>query len=78
MAKGYFFIYSKNGDRFGDDEPFQTFDDAFRAADMKWYHLTDSEKKAAQEFCVAFGDIIDDDGFQLLDSSYDVPFDFLD
>ena len=63
IIKKYALIDCKNGDMF--EDIFETEQDALKAADNQWSHLTARERKEREMFEVMYGEIDEDGCFDL-------------
>lgn len=69
-----FFVISGSydGDIFGGDKPFETYEEALQEAEMQWHRLTECERNKLQMFYIAVGCVEYSDGFQMLDENHDI------
>ncbi len=55
--KKYAVIDIKDGDIFGSEKLFDTFEEAEKAADKEYSYLTDHDKSRREAFYIAYGEI---------------------
>lgn len=75
--KEYFIIdIIRNGDIWGTDKPYTSYQEAREEGQRQWEHLTQHDKNRRVEFCIATGNT-DDNGYLDMTEGYDVEYDFL-